>query len=301
MISSKFEAKTGIGSCKNPAEQGLFASARYRRSMFVITIDSNRVREATVEGPTTRFSDLDVGAQLAPSTAAQGQSLHSAPPDGAGRGSDDPVDTGSNLFQAQLFPPDCELLKFRNRLSEMVQADSAYKALKPRDRGRYRQFVQLFNEGGEIKGWRQSYLQILWGLSERQVRRVIERFEQAGLIDKARTWSYVGFGIARRKRWRANVYRIPRRFMTALKAAGKLIRRWAEKNVRSVLPLRCRWEEEAPEGFYYVPGLHVYAPIDAWPPAPDPDCPWLPDRSPAPTSRRPLGRLLWLRLPGRKS
>jgi hypothetical protein len=52
MISSKFEAKTGIGSSKNPAEQGLFASARYRRSMFVryrrsmfvITIDSNRVR-----------------------------------------------------------------------------------------------------------------------------------------------------------------------------------------------------------------------------------------------------------------
>jgi DNA-binding Lrp family transcriptional regulator len=55
-----------------------------------------------VEGPTTRFSDLDVGAQLAPSTAAQGQSLHSAPPDGAGRGSDDPADTGSNLFQVQL-------------------------------------------------------------------------------------------------------------------------------------------------------------------------------------------------------
>jgi hypothetical protein len=44
MISSKFEAKTGIGSSKNPSEQGLLASARYRRSMFVITIDSNRVR-----------------------------------------------------------------------------------------------------------------------------------------------------------------------------------------------------------------------------------------------------------------
>jgi hypothetical protein len=143
-----------------------------------------------------------------------------------------------NSFQA-----DPETSKFRSRLSKVVQDDSGYKALKPRDRRRYRQFIQIFSEAGELRGAEQSYLMNLWGLSERQVRNVIRRFEEKKLISVGRTWTWVAKTSKngreyRMKQWRGNVYRIHVRLMSILKRARKLISRLPRKVAGRYKPSR---------------------------------------------------------------
>jgi len=244
-----------------------------------------------VEGPTTRFSDLDVGAQLAPSTAAQGQSLHSAPPDGAGRGSDDPVDTGSNLFQAQLDP--------KTRSAMPPHAVVALDALERNSNA----------HGDCMRGQRGLANSVPSPtLSGSRGQRTSTGHASVGTINAGLKWleehGVITSWIPRAAKYGVKMYRFANHLVRKnLARLKRLMLAQQARLRRSPLALLARnlnrkkqssrstpedLSSEAPEGFYYVPGLHVYAPIDAQHENP-------PERSPSPPARRASGAILWLR------
>jgi DNA-binding IclR family transcriptional regulator len=89
--------------------------------------------------------------------------------------------------------------------------------------------MQLSNEGGEMH-LKHEELAELVGQSRRNVIRVLEALVSKGLVTVGARYRWVLKVSSRGRPYRMkmrlpNVYRVATRFMTALKEAGKLIRR----------------------------------------------------------------------------
>jgi hypothetical protein len=252
-----------------------------------------------VEGPTTRFSDLDVGAQLAPFTAAQGQSLHSAPPDGAGRGSDDPVDTGSNLFQAQLDPKTRSAMPPHAvvALDALERNSNAHGDCMRGQRGLANSVPSptlLGSRGQRSSTGHASVGTINAGLKWLEEHAVITSWIPRAAKYGVKMYRFANHlvrkNLARLKRIRLNQQAWLRRTPMALARRNLNGKKQSFRSeVGDLSSVVSRWAAEAPEGFYYVPGLHIYAPVDVQNENP-------PDQSPLRhLARRPRGALLWLR------
>lgn len=124
---------------------------------------------------------------------------------------------GARPAQAGLAVLDAQTQLFQRRLLPKVQAAPEYDGLTPTERRVVDAALRRSREGGEMF-FRHDDLAAELGLCRRTILRALKRAVSLGLL----TSSPSGWRGSRRY---INIYRIARRFMSALKAAGKLIAR----------------------------------------------------------------------------
>ena len=121
---------------------------------------------------------------------------------------------------------------FQTQLLRELRYDPQYLSMKPRDQRRLCELYRHFGTGGIINQLSLKDVQAMWGLGERQTRKLIRRFEAKGLLDptlRTGRWGYVetGFGVGRRykRTWLLgrNLYRVASRFLTAIKARAQKV------------------------------------------------------------------------------